>query len=114
MTFRTMLSNDIPDNLVSLCFIFAISYTCFKLTWPTTPIPAFPGAPEGYDALPFPSIPDLELGPAVFPAPFSLFLVGVTPAADRRSDAVGGVLSSKVNERSGRTVTRAGTGVPGT
>jgi hypothetical protein len=48
------------------------------------------------------------------PAPFSLPFIGATPAAESKSDAVGGVRSSKVKERSGRTVTRAGMGVPGT
>lgn len=40
--------------------------------------------------------------------------MGATPAAERRREAVGGVRSSKVKDLSGRTVTRAGTGVPGT
>ena len=113
MTLFTMPSNVMPDNLVSLCLTFAISYTCFKLTVPIVPRPAFPGAPLGYEALPFPSDPCLEFGPAVLPAPLSLFLVGETPAAERRRDAVVGVLNSKLNDRSGRTVTRAGMGVPG-
>jgi hypothetical protein len=42
-----------------------------------------------------------------------LLFVGSTPAADRRSVAVGGVRREKWNERSGRTVMRAGMGVPG-
>lgn len=63
--------------------------------------------------LPLPSKPAFECGPAVLPAPFSLFFIGDTPAAERSSDAVGGVRISKVKDRSGRTVTRAGTGVPG-
>jgi hypothetical protein len=39
--------------------------------------------------------------------------MGATPAAERRRELVGGVRSSKVKLRSGRTVTRAGIGVPG-
>lgn len=112
ITVLTTPSKEMPDSLVSLCFIFAISNTCFRLTVPTVPSPALPGVPDGNDALPFPSSPALEFGPAVLPAPFILPLMGFTPAAERSSEAVGGVLSSKVNDRSGRTVTRAGTGVP--
>lgn len=41
-------------------------------------------------------------------------LPGSTPAAVRRRVDVGGVRSVKRKDRSGRTVTRAGTGVPGT
>lgn len=40
-------------------------------------------------------------------------LEGGTPAAARRSVDVGGVRSVKWKERSGRTVIRAGMGVPG-
>jgi hypothetical protein len=36
-----------------------------------------------------------------------------TPAAESRRVAVGGVRREKVKERSGRTVMRAGMGVPG-
>ena len=112
-TLFTMASSEVPASLLSLCLIFAISHTCFKLTWPTAPSPALPGgAPPECVALPFPSNPVVDLGPATLPAPFSLFFVGCTPAALSRSDAVGGVRRSKVKERSGRTVTRAGTGVP--
>lgn len=42
-------------------------------------------------------------------APFE----GATPAAARRSVEVGGVRSVKWKDRSGRTVIRAGMGVPG-
>lgn len=113
ITLFTIASRLTPDNLVSPCFIFAISYTCFRLTDPTVPSPPFPGAAPANDALPAPASPAFDFGPAVLPAPFSLFLIGDTPAADRSSDAVGGVLISKWKERSGRTVTRAGMGVPG-
>jgi hypothetical protein len=41
-------------------------------------------------------------------------LIGVTSAQESRRDVVGGVRISKVKERSGRTVTRAGMGVPTT
>ena len=54
------------------------------------------------------------LGPAVLPAPRTLFLIGTSPAAEKRRDAVLGVRSSKVKDLSGLTVTRAGIGVPGT
>lgn len=114
MTLRTIASIVVPDNLVSLCLIFAISHTCFKLTLPTVPIPLLPGgAPPECDALPAPANPAFDLGPATFPAPRTLFFVTPTPAAARRSDAVGGVRSSKWKDLSGRTVTRAGMGVPG-
>lgn len=52
-------------------------------------------------------------GPAVLPAPRILFFVAETPAAARRRVAVGGVRSVNVNDRSGRTTTSAGMGVPG-
>jgi len=100
-----------PANRGSLCFILAISYTCFRLMVPTVPFPALPSTLVG----PFPVIFSLRLfGPGTFPAPLSLFLTGFTFAAAKRSVAVGGVLSSNVKDRSGRTVTRAGMGVPGT
>ena len=114
ITLLTIASNPMPDNRVSDLFILAISYTCLRLTAPTYPMPAFPGWPAGLAALPLPSAPTFELGPAVLPAPFNLPLIGATPAAERRRDDVGGVRSSKVKERSGRTVTRAGMGVPST
>lgn len=113
-TLLTMLSSDTPASLVSLCFIFAISHTCFKLTLPTEPSPLLPaGAPPDDVALPAPASPAFECGPAVLPAPRILFFVDFTPAAASSIDAVGGVRSSKVKDRSGRTVTRAGMGVPG-
>jgi predicted Rossmann fold nucleotide-binding protein DprA/Smf involved in DNA uptake len=52
------------------------------------------------------------MGPGTFPAPLILFLVGRTPAAERRRVAVGGVRREKWKERSGRTIMRAGIGVP--
>jgi len=116
ITLFTTPSNGMPASLVSVALICAISHTCFKLTCPTVPIellPAEPG-PVWFDCLPFASIPAVDFGPATLPAPRSLFFVGFTPAAARRREAVGGVRSSKLKDRSGRTVTRAGTGVPGT
>jgi hypothetical protein len=53
------------------------------------------------------------IGPGTFPAPRILLLVGSTPAALSSSVAVGGVRNEKLKERSGRTVMRAGIGVPG-
>lgn len=47
-----------------------------------------------------------------FCAPFSLPFVSFTPAACNSSHAVVGVRSSNENDRSGRTVTRAGIGTP--
>jgi hypothetical protein len=109
----TMPSNGAPLSLVSECLIFAISHTCFKLTSPTDPVSAIPGAALWLnEALPLPSAPSLLFGPATLPAPRTLFFVAFTPAAARRSCAVGGVRISKWKLRSGRTVTRAGTGVP--
>lgn len=62
----------------------------------------------------FPDAPFLLLcGPGTFPAPRTLFLVVPTPAAAKSNEAVGGVRMSKVKDRSGRTVIRAGIGVPG-
>lgn len=111
----TIPSKGCPLSLTSECLIFAISYTCFKLISPTEPVPAMPGAALWLkEALPLPSVPALLFGPATFPAPRTLFFVAFTPAAARRSCAVGGVRISKWKLRSGRTVTRAGTGVPGT
>lgn len=79
-----------PLNRVSLCLIFAISYTCLRLTVPTVPLTAFPAVGLLVDVLPFcPSW--LFIGPGTFPAPRILFLVGRTPAALRSSVAVGGV-----------------------
>ena len=52
-------------------------------------------------------------GPPTLPAPRNLPLMGATRAAESRSVDVGGVRSSKWKDRSGRTVTRAGMGVPG-
>lgn len=46
-------------------------------------------------------------------APFSFPFTVSTPAALRSSHDVDGVRNSKWNDRSGRTVTLAGTGVPG-
>lgn len=114
ITLFTMPSNGTPDNLVSLDLIFAISHTCFKLICPTVPSELFPDepGPVWVEILPLPPKPAFDFGPATLPAPLSLFFVGCTPAAARRSDAVGGVRSSKLKERSGRTVTRAGMGVP--
>jgi hypothetical protein len=103
-----------PPSLSSPCLILAISNTCFKLTVPTTPNPPLPAVNCPPDALPTPANPALELGPATLPAPRNLFFLGSTPAALRSKDAVGGVRSSKVKLRSGRTVPRAGMGVPGT
>lgn len=77
-----------PDNLVSDCLILAISYTCFR------------------DTLPMISWPGLM-------APRMRFLRGSTFAACRRRYVVVGVRISKVKDRSGRTVTRAGMGTPG-
>jgi hypothetical protein len=100
-----------PLNLVSLCLIFAISYTCFKLTVPTVPFVELPTVGLLADVLPFcPSW--LFIGPGTFPAPLILFLVGSTPAAESSIVAVGGVRSEKWKERSGRTIIRAGMGVP--
>lgn len=101
-----------PPNLVSLCFIRAISYTCLRLTVPTVPFTAFPTV--GLFVLVFPFWPSwLFIGPGTFPAPRIFDFVGRTPAADSRRVAVGGVRRVKVKERSGRTVMRAGMGVPG-
>lgn len=115
-TLLTMASIPNPLNRVSPALICAISQTCLRLTWPTVPLVPFPvGAlPPVSAAEPFPASPASDLGPAVLPAPRSLFLVGVTPAAVSSRAAVGGVRSSKVKDRSGRTVTRAGIGVPTT
>lgn len=55
--------------------------------------------------LPRTSVPGLE-------APFNLPFFFSTPAAVNSSQEVFGVLNSKWNERSGRTVMRAGIGVP--
>jgi hypothetical protein len=41
-TLRAIPSRLNPLSLVSECLIFAISYTCFKLTVPTVPLTAFP------------------------------------------------------------------------
>jgi hypothetical protein len=103
-----------PPNLSSLCLILAISKTCFKLTVPTTPNPPLPAVNCPPDAFPIPAAPALEFGPATLPAPRSLFFLGSTPAALRSREEVGGVRREKVKLRSGRTVTRAGMGVPGT
>lgn len=115
-TLLTMPCSESPDSLVSLVLIFAISKTCFRLTFPTTPTALLPGelAPGWVDVFPWPSMPLVFFGPGVLPAPRTLFFTVFTPAAAMRRDAVGGVRSSKVNDRSGRTVTRAGIGVPGT
>ena len=111
---------DNPFNLDSLCLILAISQTCFnEIALPTVFTPALPGAAA--DVIGFvddaPSsdglVVPVDLGPDVFPAPRNLFFTIGAPAAASRSDAVGGVRISNVNDRSGRTVTRAGTGVPG-
>jgi hypothetical protein len=85
---------------------------CFKLTVPTVPKTALPAV--GLLVLVLPFCPSwLFIGPGTLPAPRILLFVGSTPAADRRSVAVGGVRREKWNERSGRTVMRAGMGVPG-
>ena len=100
-----------PLSRVSLCLIFAISYTCLRLIVPTVPTVPIPVV-----TLPFlPVAPSLLLvGPGTLPAPrILLFLEGFTPAAARSSEAVGGLRSSKVKDLSGLTVTRAGIGVPG-
>ena len=107
----TKPSKGEPLSLVSECLIFAISQTCFRLISPTDPVSAMPGAEAWKDALPFAS-GILLFGPATLPAPRILFLVALTPAAARSNCAVGGVRISKWKLRSGRTVTRAGTGVP--
>lgn len=122
-----------PSNLVSRCFIFAISYTCFKLTVPTFPMPEFPAVAFAPLAFPFGPLYKAESpsarwfgprdsktaaasllrwGPGTLPAPRTRFFFGETLAAAKRREEVGGVLSSKVKDLSGRTVTRAGTGVP--
>jgi len=77
-----------PDKRCSVCLIFAISKTCFKETVPIVSVPGFC-------------------------APFSLPLTSLIPAACRSSHAVVGVRTSNTKDRSGRTVTRAGTGTPG-
>lgn len=77
-----------PDNRSSDCLMHAISYTCFNDTCPTV---SCPGAM----------------------AARSRFLRGSTSAACINNHEVAGVRRSKANDRSGRTVTRAGTGVPG-
>lgn len=56
--------------------------------------------------------PLLLLGPGTFPAPLILFFFSGTPAAAKRREAVGGVRTSNVKDRSGRTMMRAGIGVP--
>lgn len=114
-TLLTKPSNATPCNRPSLCLIFAISYTCFRLTVPTVPVALLPLTST---FLPEPALPlapsALLRGPGTLPAPRTLFpLDGLTPAAARSSVEVGGVRSSKWKERSGRTVTRAGIGVPG-
>lgn len=111
-TLLAMPSKLNPDSLVSLCLIFAISYTCFKLIVPTVPKTALPTV--GLLVLVLPFCPSwLFVGPGTFPAPRTLLLVGATPAAERSRVAVGGVRREKWKERSGRTVMRAGIGVPG-
>jgi len=133
ITLLTNPSSPKPFSLSSCCLIFAISYTCFRLTLPTVPTllipakspfpPAFPFAavaaatafPES-SSLPVPAAEARDVsvfGPAVLPAPRSLFFVGETPAAARRRVAVGGVRRVNVKDRSGRTTTSAGMGVPG-
>lgn len=77
-----------PVRRASDDLIFAISKTCFKDTVPMTSVPGFC-------------------------APFSFPLTSLTPAACRSNHAVVGVLMSNVNDRSGRTITRAGIGTPG-
>jgi hypothetical protein len=77
-----------PDSLNSVCLILAISKTCFKETVPTTSLPG---------ACP----------------PRIRFFRSLRPAACIKSHDVGGLRSSKWNVRSGRTVTRAGVGIPG-
>lgn len=77
-----------PDNRDSDCLMRAISYTCFNDTCPTE---SWPG----------------------FMAPRTRFLRGSTFAACNSSQDVAGVRRSNVNDRSGRTVTRAGMGTPG-
>ena len=79
-------SNVSPLSLNSVCLIFAISQTCFKLISPTVSFPLLP---------------------------FNLPLTGSTLAALNNNHEVTGVRTSKWKERSGRTVTRAGIGVPG-
>jgi hypothetical protein len=111
-TLLAMPSRLKPLSLVSECLILAISYTCFRLTVPTVPLVALPTV--GVFALVLPFWPSwLFSGPGTLPAPRILFFVGRTPAALRRRVAVGGVRREKWKERSGRTVMRAGTGVPG-
>jgi hypothetical protein len=79
---------------------------------PTVPLVAFPTVGLLVLVLPFwPSW--LFIGPGTLPAPLILFFVGSTPAALIRRVAVGGVRREKWKERSGRTVMRAGIGVPG-
>jgi len=100
-----------PLNLISDCLIFAISYTCLRLTLPTCPVLEFPGGVPV--AVAFPLWPSLLLfGPGTFPAPRIRFLTVFVPAAAKRSEAVGGVRRSNVKDRSGRTIIRAGIGVP--
>ena len=101
-----------PASLFSVLLIVAISYTCFKLTLPTVPSVALPSF--GWLTCCLPLAPSLLFrGPGGFPAPRSLPLISLTPAARRRRMADGGVRVSKWKLRSGRTVTRAGIGMPG-
>jgi hypothetical protein len=61
----------------------------------------------------FPLFPSwLFIGPGTLPAPLIFDLMSGAPAAVRRRVAVGGVRREKAKERSGRTVMRAGMGVP--
>ena len=76
-----------PDNLISDCLISAILKMCFNETSPTVSLPGFI-------------------------APFSFPFVSLTPAACNNKYDVVGVRVSKVKDRSGRTVTRVGIGVP--
>lgn len=79
---------------------------------PTVPLTALPFVGELALVLPFaPSW--LLSGPGTLPAPRILDLTSGAPAAVSSSVAVGGVRKEKVKERSGRTVMRAGMGVPG-
>ncbi len=103
-------SRERPLSLSSVCLIFAISYMCFRLISPTFETMLLPGASR---TCAFPAAPSLRLfGPGTLPAPRTLFFVFGTPAAAKRSVAVGGVRRSKVKLRSGRTMMRVGMGVP--
>lgn len=90
MTDLQRLSSDRPERRISVCLILAISYTCFRLIVPTVSCPGL-------------------LAPFLLP-----FLLNGASTALSRSHEVCGVRTSKWNDRSGRTVTRHGVGVPAT